>query len=69
MFRFDRTSRSIVVICTQCGTRDIATTQSAADRWALDHVNRAHPGPSWAEERRITANAAARQRRHRDTPR
>lgn len=62
MIWFDRTQRSVVVGCRQCGRREVTTSQAAADAWALDHVNRAHPGPSPEHERAITAS---RVRRHR----
>lgn len=66
MISFDRTQRSVVACCVQCGRREIFTHQAAADAWAMDHIYRAHPGPSVEHERAITAS---RQRRHRrDTP-
>lgn len=67
MFRFDRTQRSIVVICVQCAAREICTSQAAADRWSLDHLDRAHPGITSAEHQRITAGHRQRRRRG-DTP-
>lgn len=42
MIRIDRAHRSIVVVCA-CGARDVFLTAAAADRWALEHVYRAHP--------------------------
>lgn len=42
MIRIDRAHRSIVVVCA-CGARDVFLTMTAADRWALEHVYRAHP--------------------------
>lgn len=62
MIWFDRTSRSVVVGCRQCGTRRLFNHQGEADGWVVDHLNRAHPGPSPEQERAITA---ARQRRAR----
>lgn len=62
MIWFDRTQRSVVVGCRQCGVREVTTTRAAADTWARDHVDRAHPGPSPEQERALTA---ARVRRHR----
>lgn len=62
---FDRTDRSVVVGCRQCGTRRLFNDRREADAWALEHVQRAHPGPSPEHMRAITAS---RVRRHRDTP-
>lgn len=65
MILFDRTTRSIVVGCKVCGpsTRDVFNTQLEADRWAEDHLTRAHP---IADDARITASAASRKRHQRD---
>ncbi len=65
MIWFDRTQRSVVAGCTPCGRREVFSTMAAAERWAMDHVYRAHPAPTPEHERAITAN---RVRRHRDTP-
>lgn len=65
MIWFDRTQRSVVVGCVQCGAREVFSSQAIADRWAMDHVYRAHPGPTPEQQRAITAN---RKRRQRDTP-
>lgn len=35
----DRSSRSVVAICGACGAREVTTTETAADRWTLDHAN------------------------------
>lgn len=78
MIFFDRTQRSVVVGCRQCGVREVVTAQAAADSWATMHVYRAHPGPTDAEMQAITASdpgeraralAAARKRKQRNTPR
>lgn len=63
MIWFDRTQRSVVVGCHQCGCREVCTTQSAADTWALDHIHRAHPGPSPEQERSLTASRVRAHRR------
>lgn len=65
MIWFDRTQRSVVVGCYQCGRREVFASMAAADAWATDHVYRAHPGPSPEHERAITAS---RKRRQRNTP-
>lgn len=65
MFRFDRTQRSVVVICA-CGARRVFNDQTEADRWSLDHVYVAHPEPSHEHMAAITANRVRRFRR--DTP-
>lgn len=67
MIWFDRTQRTVLVGCRQCGTRRLFGTQPQADTWAHDHVMRSHRGPSPAEERAIAASQKRRQR-HRDTP-
>lgn len=63
MIRFDRTSRSVVAVCTVCGARDVFTAQGPADAWALDHLGRIHPDRTPARDRSLSA---ARSRRHRD---
>lgn len=65
MMFFDRTQRSVVAGCHQCGCREVFGSMAAADAWAMDHVNRAHPGPSIEHQRALTAS---RKRRERDTP-
>lgn len=62
----DRTSRSIVVGCRRCGTRDVVLDDTAAGAWARDHLDRVHPDPAPERARALTA-ARARKRRH-DTP-
>lgn len=62
MIRFDRTSRSVVACCS-CGARDVFTSQSVADGWAVAHVMTAHPDPDEAVDRARTLTAAA-SRRH-----
>lgn len=42
MIQIDRGARSTVVVCG-CGARDVFASMAAADRWALEHVYRAHP--------------------------
>ena len=44
MITFDRTACSVVVACA-CGAREVLTNRAAADRWALAHVDEAHPAP------------------------
>lgn len=66
MMWFDRTQRSVVAGCRQCGSREVFTGQAAADAWAMDHVYRAHPAPTLEHERAITASRVRRHRR--DTP-
>lgn len=66
MIWFDRTQRSIVAGCAQCGAREVCLDQPQADRWALDHVYRAHPAPSHEHMQAITAGRVRRYRR--DTP-
>lgn len=63
MIWFEHTQRTVLAGCRWCGSREIFTSQEAADRWALDHVNVAHPGPSPEHERFIRATAARRRRR------
>lgn len=65
MITFDRSARSVVAVCAECGTRDIFATVTAADRWAVDHVMTCGD-PS---EARTTFLASARQRRSRATRR
>lgn len=62
MFRFDQTQRSVVVICTRCGARDVFTDRSVAESWAAVHLRDAHPDPS---RERMAALTASRVRQHR----
>lgn len=64
MFWFDRAQRSVVTGCYQCGWRAVAGNQVQADALVLDHIDRAHPGPTPEQERALTA---VRVRRHRRT--
>lgn len=66
MIWFDRTQRTVLVGCRQCGTRRLFGTQAQADDWAHAHILRAHPGPSPEQMRAITASRVRRHRR--DTP-
>jgi len=61
---FDRTTRSIVAGCKVCGppTRHVFNDSAEADRWAADHLQRAHPA---VDDDRITASAASRKRHQR----
>jgi hypothetical protein len=66
MIRIDRAHRSIVVVCA-CGARDVFLTATAADRWALEHVYRAHPrtddaGENADRDRAIQASSVRRRR-------
>lgn len=65
MITFDRTSRSVVWRCTQCGTGDVCASMVSADAEAMRHVQRAHPEPSHEHMQAITAS---RKRRERNTP-
>lgn len=38
---FDRAQRSVVAGCTECGCRDVFTSQAAADSWAVAHAHAA----------------------------
>lgn len=67
MIKFDRTQRSVVAICTPCGTRRLFNDQTEADKWALSHVYVAHPEPSSAHMQAITAGRVRAHRRD-DTP-
>lgn len=69
MIWFDITQRTVVVGCRQCGTRRLFGTKAQADDWAHAHILRAHPGPTAAELRAITASQRRLERRRkRDTP-
>lgn len=65
MIRFDRATRSVVVMCTSCGARDVFLRMSNADQWAIDHVYRAHSkadDDSGDRERAIQASSLRRRR-------
>ena len=67
MIRIDRSSRSVVALCS-CGAREVFTNNpAAADRWAIDHVYAAHPRTSDdlanADRDRAIAASAVRRRR------
>lgn len=58
MFKFDHTQRSVVVMCVQCHARSIRPNRAAAERWALEHLDVAHPGPSPEQERFLHSRSA-----------
>jgi hypothetical protein len=66
MIHIDRAHRSLVVVCA-CGARDVFLTAAAADRWALEHVYRAHPKTddqvANAERNRAIQASSVRRRR------
>lgn len=62
MITFDRSDRSVVAVCDECGARDVFASPAAADRWAADHAGSACAAPSGARTRFLTA---ARVRKHR----
>lgn len=61
MIHYDRSRVTIVVICDQCGWRDVVTTKSGAWRAAEEHEQRTHPGT-------FQVRAAAYVRASRDRP-
>lgn len=63
MIWFDRTQRSVVVGCYQCGRREVFASRGAADAWATDHVYRAHPEPTHEHHQAITAGRVRNHRR------
>jgi len=62
--RFDRSARSVVVVCqaTGCGAREVTASSAAADRWAALHLETAHPRPS-TERTRVLGTLSERARR------
>lgn len=57
---FDRAQRSVVAGCPLCGSREVFTSQDAADSWASDHASAAHP----EKAARVTASMDRRHDRH-----
>lgn len=64
MIRFDRTTRSVVAVCS-CGARDVFTAPGPAESWAQIHMERAHPDPSRERQRQLTAERERRRYRNR----
>lgn len=62
MIAFDRSPRSVVAVCS-CGARDVFTSQSVADGWAVAHVLTAH-ADAGDQADRTRALTAASSRRH-----
>jgi hypothetical protein len=56
--RYDRTSWSHVVVCTDCGWQDLGVSKEAAWSLAADHEARVHP-----TDHRVR-NAAAKRARY-----
>lgn len=63
MIAYDRTTRSVVAICTACGARDVFNDQREADAWAVRHVDRAHPAPTRQHVNALSAAATRARRR------
>lgn len=58
MIEIETTQRTILVMCTSCGAREIMSFtagRSAAYRWAEDHLERAHA--SATQQRRQVGQA------------
>lgn len=62
MITHDRTPRSIVTVCRECGAREVHITPGDARAWDIDHLTRVHPEATAERTRSITASRVARYR-------
>lgn len=63
MIEYDRTTRSVVAVCSRCGAREVTTTQAAADTWTVEHLLVAHPAVDDDHRRAIRASQKRATRR------
>lgn len=63
MIDYDRTTRSVVAVCSRCGVRDVFTSQAAADVWTVDHLLTVHPTVDDEHRRAIRASQKRATRR------